>query len=174
MIAALEELEPEWHNSAIDSFDHLIDQGLTGEQVDGIKRILERHRPLFAKRKGHTHLVEHHINTGDARPISTRPARVTPPERVLIKNLVQAMIDDDIVEPCNSPWSSRVVLAPKPNGHGIRFCVDYRAINKLCIPDVHPLSVMDDLIGHLDGATYYSTMDLEAGFWQIPSPQGTS
>ena len=145
MIAALEELEPEWHNSAIDSFDHLIDQGLTGEQVDEIKSILERHRPLFAKRKGHTHLEEHH-----------------------------AMIDDDIVEPCNSPWSSRVVLAPKPNGHGIRFCVDFRAINKLCIPDVHPLSVMDDLIGHLDGATYYSTMDLEAGFWQTPSPQGTS
>ena len=84
------------------------------------------------------------------------------------------MIDDDIVEPCNSPWSSRVVLAPKPNGHGIIFCVDFRAINKLCVPDVHPLPVMDDLIGHLDGATYYSTMDLEARFWQIPLAPGDS
>ena len=27
---------------------------------------------------------------------------------------------------------------------------------------------MDDLIGQLDGATYYSSVDLEAGFWQIP------
>ena len=78
VIAALEELETDWHNSAIDFFYHLIDQGLTGGQVDEIKSILARHRPLFV-----THLVD--INTGDARPISTRPARVSPPERVLIK-----------------------------------------------------------------------------------------
>ena len=85
--------------------------------------------------------------------------------------MVQAMLDDGIVEPSNSPWSSRLVLAPKPNGRGVRFCVDFRSINKLCIPDVHPLPVMDDLIGHLDGATYYSSVDLEAGFWQIPLAQ---
>lgn len=27
---------------------------------------------------------------------------------------------------------------------------------------------MDDLIGHFEGAKFYSTMDLEARFWQIP------
>jgi hypothetical protein len=167
IIAAMTEIEPEWYNSPIESFDQLLDKNLTSEQAGEIKTILERHRGLFSKKKGMTHLVEHHILTGEAKPISTRPARVSPPERVMIRKLVQAMIDDGVVEPSNSPWSSRVVLAPKPNG-GIRFCVDFRNINKLCIPDVHPLPVMDDLIGHLDGATYYSSVDLESGFWQIP------
>ena len=78
------------------------------------------------------------------------------------------MIDDDVVEHSNSPWCSRVVLAPKPNGSGIRFCVDYRGINKVTVRDVHPLPVMEDLIGQLDGATYYTSVDLEVGFWQIP------
>ena len=82
------------------------------------------------------------------------------------------MMDDDVVEHSNSAWSSRVVLAPKPNGRGIRFCVDYRAVNKLCTRDVLPLPVMDDLLGQLDGATYYSSMDLEAGFWQTPLAPG--
>ena len=54
MIAALEELEPEWHNSAIDSFDHLIDQGLTGEQVDEIMSILEASTPICQEERSHT------------------------------------------------------------------------------------------------------------------------
>ena len=55
------------------------------------------------------------------------------------------MIDDDVVEHSNSPWCSRVVLAPKPNGSGIRFCVDYRGINKVTVRDVHPLPSPGDL-----------------------------
>jgi hypothetical protein len=172
VIATIEQLEPEWHNSPIDSFDHMMDEGLTPEQVEEVKAILERHKGLFSKTKGLTHLVEHKIETGDAKPVWTKPSRVSPHERRLIRDLVQTMMDDDVVEPSNSAWSSRVVLAPKPNGRGIRFCVDFRAVNKLCTRDVHPLPVMDDLLGQLDGATYYSSMDLEAGFWQIPVAPG--
>jgi hypothetical protein len=168
VVAALEVFEPEWLNCPIDSFDHLLDEGLTEEQASEIKAILERHRRLFSKKKGLTHLVEHHIVTGDSKPVSTKPARVSPPERIIIKNLVQAMMDDDVIEHSNSPWCSRVVLAPKPNGSGIRFCVDYRAINKVTVRDVHPLPVMEVLIGHLDGATYYSSVD--PGFGRFLSP----
>ena len=60
-----------------------------------------------------------------------------------------------------------MLLAPKPNG-GVCFCIDYRALNKVTVKDVHPLPIMDDLIGHLEEAKYYATTDLEAGFWQIP------
>lgn len=107
-------------------------------------------------------MVEHWIETGDSKPVSSRPSRVFPSARPIIKDLVQTKIRDDIVEPSN-PWASRVVLAPKPNG-GVRFCIDYRALNKVTVRDVHPLPAMDDLIGQLEGATYFSSMDLEAGF----------
>ena len=113
-------------------------------------------RGLFFKRKGLTHLVEHHIVTGNARPVRPNPARVSPPERRLIKNLAQAMMDDDVVEHSNS--LSLVLKSgpcPKPNGSGIRFCGDYRGIYKVTVQDVHPLPVMDDLIGQLDGATIH-------------------
>ena len=42
VIATIEQLEPEWHNSPIDSFDHMIDEGLTPEQVEEVKAILEK------------------------------------------------------------------------------------------------------------------------------------
>ena len=129
--------------------------------------ILQRYPELFRKMKGFTHLVEHCIDTGNSTPISTRPSKVSYKERVLIQDLFQNMLNDGIIEEENSPGSSRVVLAPKPNGR-VRFCIDYRALNRVTVKDVHPRTIMDDLIGNLEGANYYSTMDLEAGFWQIP------
>ena len=163
MIASI---EPEWYNNPEDVFEPNVDPGLTSEQQIQVLDTLERHRRLFRKKKGLTHLVEHQINTDGAKPVNCTPSRTSFTQRTQIRKLVQQMNDEDIVEPANSPWCSRVVLAPKPNG-GVRFCVDYRAVNKVTIKDTYPLPVMDDLIGHLDGATYFSSVDLESGFWQI-------
>ena len=107
VIATIEQLEPEWQNSLFDSFDHMIDEGLTPKQVDEVKAILEKHKGLFSKTKGLTHLVEHKIETGDAKPVWTKPPRVLPHERRLISDLVQTMMDDDVIEHSNSAeWSS--------------------------------------------------------------------
>jgi len=64
VVASISEVEHEWLNCPIDSFDHLLDDSLTEEQAEEIKKILERHRGLFSKKKGLTHLVEHRIVTG--------------------------------------------------------------------------------------------------------------
>ena len=167
VLATIQPLECDWYNPPLESFSNMLDKSLTEVQSMELMSILQQYPELFRKMKGFTHLVEHCIDTGNSTPISTRPSRVSYKERVLIQDLVQNMLNDGIIEEANSPWSSRVVLAPKPNG-GVRFCIDYRALNKVTVKDVHPLPVMDDLIGHLEGAKYYSTMDLEAGFWQIP------
>lgn len=161
------QIEPEWYNNPKEVYEHPLDPGLTPEQALTVRLILNKHRRLFSKKKGMTHLTEHHIETGDAKPVSTVPSRCNRHDRKLISDLVLEMIKDDIVEPSNSSWSSRVVLAPKPNG-GIRFCIDYRAVNSVSVRDVYPLKNMDDLIGSLDGARYFTSVDLESGFWQIP------
>ena len=163
---SLTNIEPEWYNNPEEVFEPNLDPGLTEEQQNQIRSTLEKHGRLFSKKKGLTHLVEHYINTDGAKPVNCTPSRGSFVQRAQIRKLVQQMCDEDIVEPANSPWCSRVVLAPKPNG-GVRFCVDYRAVNKVTIKDTYPLPVMDDLIGHLDKATYFSLVDLESGFWQI-------
>jgi len=165
------QIEPDWYNNPEEVYEPPLDPGLTPEQVLTVRLILNKHRRLFSKKKGLTHLTEHHIDTGDAKPVSTVPSRCNRSDRKLISDLVYEMIKDDIVEPSNSCWSSRVVLAPKPNG-GIRFCIDYRAVNSVSVRDVYPLKNMDDLIGSLDGATFFTSVDLESGFWQLPVALG--
>ncbi|UYV73167.1 K02A2.6-like, partial [Cordylochernes scorpioides] len=74
-----------------------------------------------------TSTVKHKINTGDHSPIKQRPYRVAPSERRLIQDEVNKMIENHIVKPSESPWSSPVILVRKKDGTW-RFCVDYQPV----------------------------------------------
>src|ERR1044071_2790962 len=72
-----------------------------------------------------------------------------------------------IVRPSYSPWASPIVVVGKKGGEK-RFCVDYRKLNAIMKVDAYPLPRIDDLLDTLGGATWFSTLDLASGFWQIP------
>ncbi|UYV84801.1 hypothetical protein LAZ67_X003569 [Cordylochernes scorpioides] len=113
-----------------------------------------------------TSTVKHKINTGDHSPIKQRPYRVAPSERRLIQQKVNKMIENHIVKPSESPWSSPVILVRKKD-RTWRFCVDYRRLNKITKKDVYPLPRIDDALDSLASSSYFSTMDLRSGYWQI-------
>ena len=129
--------------------------------------MLTPHSRCFEKKKGSTSLVEHRIETRDARPIHSSPYRVSNVEREFMQKQVKEMDADDIVTPSSSPWSAPVVLFPKKNGN-LRFCVDYLRLNKVTTRDVYPMPRQDDILGRLGGSRFFSTLDLENGFWQVP------
>jgi hypothetical protein len=71
------------------------------------------------------------------------------------------------IRPSGSSWGAPVLFAPKKEG-GLRFCIDYRGLNKQTVKNAYPLPRADDLIDQLQGARFFSKIDLRSGYWQIP------
>ena len=86
-----------------------------------------------------------------------------------IKQKVNVMLKDGIIEESKSPWSSPVVLVQKKDGT-TRFCIDYRKLNDVTKKDSFPVPRVDDTLDALGNtkAQIFSTMDLASGYWQLP------
>ncbi|UYV82719.1 hypothetical protein LAZ67_22000665, partial [Cordylochernes scorpioides] len=149
--------------------EFFIDDSLDESQKEKLRNLLKNYTDIFEfnKRKQFKDInVKHRINTGDHLPTKQRPYRVAPRERQIIQDEVNKMEKLDIIQPSESPWASPVVLIRKKDGSW-RFCVDYRRLNKITKKDVYPLPRIDDTLDCLRGARFYSSMDLQSGYWQI-------
>lgn len=76
------------------------------------------------------------------------------------------MIDRGIIEASSSPCASNIVLVLKKNDK-TRFCVDYRQLNDVTIQVAYPLPRVDECLDSLSNSKWFSSMDLNSGFWQI-------
>ncbi|GFX09061.1 retrovirus-related Pol polyprotein from transposon 297 [Trichonephila clavipes] len=142
---------------------------LSDEQRNKLSELLRKFSGLFTKTDKSTAAktnMKHRIFTGDHAPINQRAYRVSPTERRIIHEEVQKMLDEGIVQPSESPWSSPVVLVRNKDGSW-RFCVDYRKLNSVTKKDVYALPRIDDTLDCLKGAKFFSSMDLRSGYWQI-------
>lgn len=112
------------------------------------------------------------------QPIYTKEYNVPHALREELYKQVQELVDNGIVEkavrPC--PWNSPVhIVSKKPKADGTkqyRMVVDYRKINQVIVGDHWPLPRIVDLIDRLNGMKYFSTIDLKAGYHQIPFKKG--
>ena len=50
----------------------------------------------------------------------------------------------------------------------VRICVDLRHLNSSVLRKVHPIPRIDNSIAQLAGATVFSKVDANSGFWQVP------
>ena len=77
------------------------------------------------------------------------------------------MLQNNIIEPSKSEWSSPCILVPKPDG-SFRFVTDFRKVNQCTKTDSSPISRINDCINIIGNSKFVSKFDLLKGYWQVP------
>ncbi|UYV71937.1 K02A2.6-like [Cordylochernes scorpioides] len=106
------------------------------------------------------------IRTNSDKIIALRPYRTSLSDQREIQEQVGKMLEYDIIEPSFSPYSSPVTLVTKRDKTK-RFCVDYRRLNEIIFPDVHPLPLIENILDKLANAKIYSRADFSSAYWSI-------
>ena len=135
------------------------------------KHILHQYRDVFPddlpKGLPPTRDVDHKIElVSGSTPPSRATYRMSPKELDELKKQLQELTDHGFIQPSKSPYGAPVLFVKKKDG-SIRMCIDYRGLNKVTIKNKYPLPRIDELLDRLNGAKYFSKIDLRSGYHQV-------
>ena len=140
---------------------------LNPKQRDQLMAILIKHKDLWIKNKLGNLDFDYDIEVASYQnPIKSADRRWSVEENNLIRKEIETLLDKKFIEPARTPWASRLVLVPKPDGT-TRVCVDYRQLNKVTITDAYPTPRVEHVLERLNGNKFFSTFDCEKGYYQV-------
>ena len=125
---------------------------------------------VFSKHEydlGRTDLVEHVIETGNAKPICQRLRKHPQAYLGVIDTEIAKMEACGVIEPSCSPWASNVVVVTK-HDKTPRITLDYRQLNDVTYKDSYPLPIIADCLDAFGGASFFALLDLRSSFYQVP------
>ncbi|GFX79173.1 retrovirus-related Pol polyprotein from transposon 17.6 [Trichonephila clavipes] len=117
--------------------------------------------------------VDHEIDTGDKRPVVSRPYRYDRVKQGIVDYHIEKMLQEGKIRPIQSPYASPVVLTRKNNvlppdsPEAYLFPIDYRKLNAITKYPRYPLPVIDDLITNIPHTGGMSTLDLNSCYFQL-------
>jgi len=88
-------------------------------------------------------------------------------EETILLQYLEKTIKEGKIRPSSSSVGSPIVFLPKPNGKGLRLCVDYRHLNDHTKKDKTPLAITEKFSNRINKATHITKIDMKAGFHLI-------
>ena len=138
----------------------------TQQQLDFLLRTFKDQFMKDETTMGTTPLTQMSIDMGDSDPISQKPYPVVMKHYQWVKEEIDKLLEAGVIRNSHSSWSAPIIVVPKGDG-GKCLVIDYRAPNKVTRKFVWPMPKVEDIFSQLNGAKYFSTLDLRAGYHHI-------
>ena len=136
-----------------------------------LKELLIEFQDQFAK---HTYDIGKAVNTEvsisltDTKPIARRPFKIPLSLQADVQQQIASMLKFDIIKESTSPWQFPLVTVKKSRENTNRVCVDLRSLNKVVSFFSFPMMNLDSILGRLSKASYFSTVDLNQAYLNLP------
>ena len=115
---------------------------------------------------GTTPLTQMSIDTGDSDPVSQKPYPIAMKHYNWVKEEIDKLLEAGVIRNRHSSWSAPIIVVPKGDGDKC-LIIDYRALNKVMRKFIWPMPKVEDIFLQLNGAKYFSTLDLRSGYHHI-------
>lgn len=146
------------------------DGSLSDKEKEILKETLMEFEDVFSNNDydlGEFTAIQHEIETGNAKPIKLGLRRTPYHFQAEEEKLLETMLEAGIISPSTSSWAAAPVLVKKKTGE-YRYCLDYRALNKVTTKDVYPIPILTECMDSLVGNIYFSKLDANQAYYQIP------
>lgn len=137
---------------------------LSKEQKKSLKIALDQFLLTTDNFLGKQNLFQHHIDTGNNRPVVGRIYNYSPEVTKKLHKKYDKWERLRIIRKCISSW--RNAMIPVPKGDDVRPCLDARPLNKITEPDHYPMPSINRIVQNRPKAKYFCTFDLSEAFLQ--------
>ena len=139
----------------------------TNEQAREITTVLSKYQQVLTDVPGCTNVLEYEIKVTGNDPIKLKSYPVPYAMIDQVDSEIATMLKLGVIGESNSPYSSPFVIIKKKDETN-RFCIDFRALNRVTVFDAEPMPSIEDMIARISGYKCWSKIDLCKGHWQIP------
>ena len=117
--------------------------------------------PIVKGREVHIELKDPHVT-----PVACRSQRFNPMTASMVNKQVELWYKSGAIRTSTSSWCSPLVLVDKAD-KTTRFCIDYRAVNRLTKSDSGGLGDLSSMHNRTHGSNFYTVLDLPQAFHQM-------
>lgn len=147
---------------------------LNSEERANLETLCKRYADIFyieGEPLTFTNKIKHSIRTHDENPVYTKSYRYPFVHRQEVREQIAKMLEQGIIRPSDSAWSSPIWVVPKKadasGRQKWRLVVDFRKLNEKTIDDKYPIPNITDVLDKLGRCQYFTTLDLASGFYQV-------
>lgn len=99
---------------------------------------------------------------------------LNPPQLQIMKEIINDLLKKGVISKSFSPYASPAFLVPKPDKKSYRLVINYKKINEIIKYVDYPLPTINSVCDFLREANYFSIINLNQSFHQIPLNKNTA